>query len=298
MRRGLFALLGGIILFSTVEVASKLMQANGGVAGNSPFWLACLRFLITGLVLMPAAVRQLRRRSVRFGWKDLLILVGLGLLGVTIMSGLFHVSITMLPANVAALVFSCNPVFVVLVAPLFLPEKITFRKLGAVLICLSGIGVLAYDRADGLSPAGLYLMVAAIIIFAFYTVLSKKLIPIYGALSIIAIAGLAGGILLLPPALLLEGFPLAAYQTADWLGILYLGVLGTALGYFLYVYGIGHVEAGMGSTSFFLKPFIAALFAWLILGEDLTVPMLIGGSLILAGMVIALAPASRRKQSG
>ncbi len=40
--------------------------------------------------------------------------------------------------------------------------------------------------------------------------------------------------------------------------------------------------------AFFLKPFLAALFAWMILGEDLTVPMLIGGALILGGMAVAL----------
>jgi drug/metabolite transporter (DMT)-like permease len=148
--------------------------------------------------------------------------------------------------------------------------------------------ILARDRAAGVSLPGLYLMLASVVIFAFYTVLSKKLIPRYGALPVIAFAGLSGGILLLPVALISDGFPLAAYSPPDWQGIVYLGVFGTALGYFLYVYGIGHVEAGIGSMAFFLKPFLAALFAWLLLGEDLTVPMLIGGALILGGMAVAL----------
>ena len=41
--------------------------------------------------------------------------------------------------------------------------------------------------------------------------------------------------------------------------------------------------------AFFLKPFLAALFAWMVLSEALTVPMLIGGALILGGMIVALA---------
>jgi drug/metabolite transporter (DMT)-like permease len=77
---------------------------------------------------------------------------------------------------------------------------------------------------------------------------------------------------------------------ADWLGIAYLSLIGTALGYFLFIYGISHVEASAGSMAFFLKPFLAALFAWLILGEALTLPMLIGGMCILGGMLIALIP--------
>jgi drug/metabolite transporter (DMT)-like permease len=284
--RGLLALLSGIVLFSTIEVASKLMQAEGAVAGHYPFWLAALRFTITGLVLFIPAAHALRGKT--FDRRDAAMLAGLGLLGVTLMSSLYHLSITFLPANVAALVFSCNPVFVVLFAPLVLPEKITARKLGAVALCLTGIAVLSHDRTTGVSPVGLLLMLVAIIIFALYTVLFKKMTPRYGALPITAFAGLVGGSCILPIALGFEGFPLALYGMADWLGIAYLALVGTALGYFLFIYGIGHVEAGIGSMAFFLKPFLAAIFAWIVLREALTLPLLIGGAFILGGMVVAL----------
>ena len=284
--RGLSALLAGIVLFSTIEVASKMMQIGGGAAGHFPFWLAALRFIITGLVLFFPAVLCLRGKA--FIRHDAAILAGLGLLGVTLMSSLYHLSITFLPANVAALVFSCNPVFVVLFAPLVLPEKITTRKLGAVALCLAGIFALARDRVSGVSPTGLLLMLTAIIIFALYTVLFKKMTPRYGALPITAFTGLVGGLCILPLALGVEGFPLMTYGTADWLGVAYLALIGTALGYFLFIYGIGHVEAGVGSMVFFLKPFLAALFAWMVLHEALTPPMLIGGAFILGGMAVAL----------
>jgi drug/metabolite transporter (DMT)-like permease len=286
------SLFAGIVLFSTIEVAAKLMQIGGGVAGQFPFWLAALRFIITGLVLLIPAVLALRGKS--FSGKDAAALAGLGLLGVTLMSSLYHLSITCLPANVAALVFSCNPVFVVLFAPLILSEKITARKLAAGALCVTGIAVLARDRADGVSPVGLLLMVAAIVIFALYTVVVKKMTSRYGALPITAFAGLTGGLFILPLALGVEGCPLATYGAADWWGVAYLSLVGTALGYFLFVYGIGHVEAGIGSMAFFLKPFLAALFAWMILDEALTLPLLIGGAFILGGMVTALARSRRR----
>jgi drug/metabolite transporter (DMT)-like permease len=132
------------------------------------------------------------------------------------------------------------------------------------------------------------LMLAAIIIFALYTVLFKKMTPRYGALPITAFTALIGGSAILPLAFATEGMPLAAYATVDWVSLAYLSLFGTALGYFLFIYGIGHVEAGIGSMSFFLKPFLAALFARMILHEALTVPMLAGGALILAGMMVAL----------
>jgi len=289
--RGLLSLLAGIILFSTIEVAAKLMQQGGGMAGQYPFWLAALRFIIAGLVLFVPAARALRGKA--FDRRDAAALAGLGLLGVTLMSSLYHLSITLLPANVAALVFSCNPVFVVLFAPLVLSEKITARKLGAVALCLTGIAVLAHDRTAGVSPTGLFLMLVAIIIFALYTLLFKKMTPRYGALPVTAFTGLIGGLFILPLAAGVEGMPLAAYGTADWIGIAYLALVGTALGYFLFIDGISRVEASIGSMAFFFKPFLAALFAWIVLDEALTISMLVGGAFILGGMVTALLPARR-----
>ena len=288
--RGLLALFVGIVLFSTLEVTSKLMQIGGGVAGQYPFWLAFFRFFITGTVLLAPAMHRMRRRKISLTRRDVVAFSILGFFGISVMSSLYHLAIVFLPANIAALVFSCNPVFVVLFAPLVLSEKITLRKLLAVGLCLAGIAVLAFDRADGVSLAGLLVMLTSIIIFALYTVFFKKMTPHYGALPIIALAGLIGSFFILPIALGFEGFPLAAYAATDWIGIIYLALIGTALGYFLYIYGINHVEAGIGSMAFFLKPFLAAFFAWMVLGEALSAQKLAGGSVILIGMFVVLVP--------
>lgn len=289
-RLGICALITGVLLFSTVEVASKLMQVNGAVAGGNPFWLACFRSIVCGLLLAAPAAHSLRQRGVALSRRDVAGIAAAGLIGVTVMSGLFHMAITFLPANMAALIFSCNPVIVLLLAALFLSEKITARKIGAVVLCLCGILILARDRTDALSHTGILLMSGATLSFALYTVLCKKLIPRCGAPAVTAFAALTGGILLVPVAIAAEGIPFAAYGPADWTGLFYLAVFGTALGYFLYIYGIGHVGAGIGSTAFFLKPPAAALFAWMVLGETFSAREAASGLLILAGMVTALLP--------
>ncbi|MDK2856993.1 MAG: hypothetical protein PWQ29_607 [Verrucomicrobiota bacterium] len=293
--RSLCSLFAGIILFSTIEVASKVMQSGGGIAGQYPFWLAFLRFIVTGLVLVFPACRQLRQREVRLNRRDFRALAILGLVGVTLMAGFFHFAITLLPANIAALVFSCNPVFVVLFAPLVLAEKITLRKAISAVLCVTGIIILSRDHAGDVSGRGLLLMAAATVFFALYTVFSKKIMSRYGALPLTAFTCLIGGILLLPLAWDMESFPLAAYGAADWLGVAYLSLVGTALGYFLFIYGISHVDAGVGSMVFFLKPFLAALFAWIVLNENLTVPMLLGGLFILGGMLAALVHVPQKR---
>ena len=75
-------------LFGTMEVALKLTGS-----ALDPFQLTFLRFLIGGLVLLPFAVGQMKRRQVRLTGHDILILAGVGLIGVTISMSLFQLSI-------------------------------------------------------------------------------------------------------------------------------------------------------------------------------------------------------------
>lgn len=287
---GLASLILGVLLFSTIEVCSKLMQNSGAIAGENPFWLASIRFVVTGLIFLQPACRAFRQRELRFDGRAFWQMFGMGFVGVTLMASLFHIGLLFLPANVAALIFSCNPVFVILIAAVVLAEPITLRKLIAVLLCLGGVVVLG-AQSGSLSILGVVLMVAAMLSFALYTVLCKKIIPRYGAMAITSFSSLLGGLALIPIAIVREGWSLASYGSADWIGVAYLTLFGTALGYLLYTYGIGRVGAGVGSMTFFLKPFAAALFAWLILVEEFSTVEQIAGAFILAGMIVALAPA-------
>jgi drug/metabolite transporter (DMT)-like permease len=69
--------------------------------------------------------------------------------------------------------------------------------------------------------------------------------------------------------------------------VLYLSVMGTAVAYGLYYYGIHHTTAQGGSMSFFLKPVIASVLAILVLGETINRYMVAGTFLILAGLFLA-----------
>lgn len=282
--KGLIALLLGILVFSSIEVVSKMIET-----GLPPFRLAMLRFLIGGVILLPAVLKHNREG---FRRKDYHAFAMLGLIGVTITIGIYHLAINYCPANVAAIIFSCNPAFVALFAPFLLGEKVTVTKIISVVLCLAGISWIGFHFEQTGSPSvvGVVLMFVSAICFAFYTVLLKKAVPTYGALTVTCAAGLFGSLFLLPITLGIEGLSGWDCGFAGWMGVFYLGIVATGLGYLFYFYGISNVEASLGSMTFFLKPFIAALLAWVILGEKLNHSVLTGGVVILVGIAITVIP--------
>jgi drug/metabolite transporter (DMT)-like permease len=287
-RRVGFAMIGfAVALFSTVEVASKFLA--GAVP---PLRMAFFRFFISGLILAPVSLGLWRKAGKRFGARDFLLLGGLGAVGVTASIGLFHLAIHYLQANVAAIVFSTNPVFIALMAPLLLREPLTRRKMAAVALGLLGMAAFVAD-ADGFSirsTTGLLLMLGSVLGFALYTVMVKRCAPVYGAVEIMGFASLFGGALLLPLSWAREGAPWAPLSAAQAAATAYLTLVATAAAYGFYFLGLRRVDASRGAMFFFLKPALASLLAWLLLRERLTPWMAAGTALILSAMFLTIVP--------
>ena len=273
-------------LFSTIEVFIKLIGPE-----IPPLRLAFLRFELTGLILLIPSIQKLRGRGKMVTGRDAAILLGMSLIGVTLAIGLYHLSLEYLPANIGAIVFSANPVFVALFAPWILKERVTFWRKAALGIGVVGVGVMAFR--DGRIPFelgwGIGLMLASEVVFALYSVLSKKYLPRYGARVITCCAGIVGGLALLPFSWMLEGAPFEAISGMAWAKLAYLVVGATALAYILYFHGMARLGAARGTMLFFMKPVLASVFAWLILGEQVTAPILAGGALIVAALVASSA---------
>jgi drug/metabolite transporter (DMT)-like permease len=281
-------------LFSTVEVATKSL---GGAV--PPLRLAFYRFFFTGLALTPAAAILWRRAGRRIGGRDLLLLSGIGVIGVTVAIGLFHLAMNYLQANVAAVIFSVNPVVVALLAPMMLREKLTRRTLAGAAVGALGVAAFVGD-ADGVSArtaTGVLMMLGSVLGFALYTVMVKRYAPRYGAIEITGVASLMGGLLLLPLSLWREGVPWGPLSVAQGAGVLYLTAVATALAYVCYFLGLGRVDASRGAMFFFLKPVLASCFAGLLLGEPFTRRMAVGTAFILVAMFLALVPGRHRRDA-
>lgn len=256
-----------------------------------PFTLVTLRLLLGILVLWLIIAR---RGGVRFNRRQILLAVGVGLVGYGVSLGFQFVGTHLSTASNGALVTSATPAFVLLFAAWILGERITTRRLAALLIATLGV-VAVIDPRTAQFSSGMFLgnlsLVAAALTWALYSVLVRKVtfnLDVLPATMVFFWGGLCVSI----PASIweLQVIPLGQITWGVFLGILYLGVISTALAMYLWNKAFATLEAGVASLTFFAQPIVGATLGALFLNEQLSLLFIIGGLLIGIGLWLAARP--------
>jgi drug/metabolite transporter (DMT)-like permease len=283
---GVLSLLGGVGLFSTVEIASKIIGPR-----VDPVVLTFLRFFLTGIVLIIICIPMLRLRLSLPKGKDFGVFLLNGLIGIALGITLFHIAIlTMEKAASAAVVFSVNPVFVILLSRFVNKEPWRLHVWAAAGLGVMGVSFFVYESGGFLTGSlqGLVLMLLAAFFFALSVCISRRVVGDYGVMMLAGFSALFGSLLLAPLAWYrLPGGGIGQIVGA-WLPVAYVVVFGTVLAYVLYYFGILNTSAQKASLTFFLKPVLASVLAALILGEKINGYMMAGTTLILCGLIVTV----------
>ncbi|PDT17076.1 EamA family transporter [Rhizobium sp. J15] len=241
-----------------------------------PLTVAMLRALPAGLLLL-LIVRKL---PTGVWWGRAFIL---GALNFSFFWAMLFVSAYRLPGGVAATVGAVQPLIVIALSRLFLGKPIRFLAVVAGLIGMSGVALLVLTPNAALDPVGIAAGLAGAVSMAFGTVLSRHWQPPVSSLTFTSWQLTAGGILLVPVALLLEP-ALPMPTTENILGIAYLGLIGAAFTYLLWFRGLSRIEPSAAASLGFLSPVVATLLGWLALGESLTPAQIAGFAMVLASV--------------
>jgi len=266
---------------STYIVTTQLLPAG------YPLTVAMLRALPAGLLLL-AIVRRLPHG---IWWLKSLVL---GALNFSIFWWLLFISAYRLPGGVAATVGSIQPLIVILLARLLLGSPIRSLSIAAAIAGIAGVALLILTPNATLDPIGIVAGIAGAFSMAAGTVLSRRWRPDVSPLTFTAWQLTAGGLLLLPVALLLEP-PLPHLTGANILGFAYLGLIGAALTYILWFRGLSRLEPSVVSPLGFLSPAMAVILGWAVLGQQLS-PMQIFGIVVVLGSVWLSQKAQRAPQ--
>lgn len=264
---------------STYIVTTELLPAN------YPLTVALLRALPAGLLLL-LIVRRLPERA---WWARIFVLGGLNF---SVLWAMLFLAAYRLPGGVAATITSVQPLLVVFLASLFLGARVRALSVVAAVVGMGGVALLVLTPNAALDAPGIAAAVAAAVSMAFGTVLSRRWQPPVSALTFTAWQLTAGGLLLLPVALLLEP-PLPALTPHNWIGLGWLGLVGAALTYIVWFRGVARLEPSAVAPLAFLSPVTAVVLGWALLGQALSAWQVAG-----IGIVIASIWLSQRAQRG
>ena len=259
------------------------------VNGMPPLPSMGLRFLIAGLLLGLVIVGRNGPAALRLTRRQLLSTAVIGLLLVFGGNGLVAVAEQDVPSGLAALLISVTPLLLagMRVATGDRPHPLTWL---GVAFGFSGIAILV--RPTGASGwLGPVTVLAAALCWSTGSMISKQLLsapdPFVSAAYQMVIAGIAQIVV----GAGIEGLDGLGPDTPreGWTALVYLILVGSLLGYTSYYWLLAHAPISLVTTYTYVNPVVAVLLGWLVLSEQVTVRMLLGGAVALTGVVFVIS---------
>ena len=245
-----------------------------------PLLAGVLRALPAGLLLL-ALTRRLPSGS--WWWRSAV----LGALNIGVFFALLFVAAYRLPGGMAAVLGAVQPLVVAGLTVLLLSERVSLRTVLAAVLGAGGVTLAVLTATARLDAVGLAAGLGGTASMAFGVVLTKR----WGRpdASLLTTTGwqlTAGGLLLVPLALGVEGLP-GAVTGVNVAGYAYLALVGTLLAYTIWFWGLERLPAAQVSLLGLLSPLVATVVGWAALDQRLTavqvLGMLIAFSAVLAG---------------
>ena len=272
-----------LILLAALWGASFLfMRVAAPVIG--PVWLIEMRVLIAGLALLPLVVSRRHLHLLRQEWRGLLLV---GILNAALPFTLLAYATLQLSAGMTSILNATVPIFAVVVGTMIYAEPLGLRRLFGVLLGFVGVVVLVGLPQDGYTPplwsvlAGL----AAACSYVFAANLAGRRLRHLPGVVFVTGSQLGAALALLPllpfwlPAVS-PGWPVVSAVVA-------LALLSTSLAFLIYFQLLREVGATRTLTVTYLIPVFAIVWGMLFLDESITLSMLMGCALVLAGVGLA-----------
>jgi len=277
-----------VLAMAQTVISGTYLMAKLGLREFSPLCFGLYRFLVAAAIFaaMLALKGQLRLPPRR----DRGIFLWLAFLVVPLNQGLFLYGIKYTLAAHGALFYATTPIMVFCLSCLFLGERPTWPKAGGIALGFAGVLLVLSDQRIAISRQTLKgdaLILTAVATWAAYTILSKKALERHPPLYVTG-ASLTMGFLMFLPVGLLPALR-QDYSNVSWTGmasLLYLALLTSVLGYQVWNWGLSKLEASKVTVLSNLQPILAAVLAWIFLGEAVTPRFLLGAAAVAAGVIM------------
>ncbi len=280
--RSLLKLLLALLTWSSSYAITRTV-----VTTVPPILFAFLRFVVAILALL--LISYTRKTPVQETMKERWVsILTLSLTGVTLYYVFFNFSLQQTSAAAGALIQGFIPISTAILAAVFLKEKLKPLQIAGIFISVAGVVLIGFTNQPG-GPGsntifGNVLMIAAVLCWAIYTVVSKKLASI-DPIWLITRLSIIGTILLIPAVVYeMKDQPWPAITWQGWAAILYMGIFPSALGYIWFNSALQHISATQAGVLINMDPVLGALIAVAFLGEQVHIWQITGAALTLIGV--------------
>lgn len=303
MKKGYGYIAVAVIMFTSFEVVLKF------IAGQiNPVQLTLCRFAIGFIFLLPVALHNLKKREKQLDRKTMAYFALLGLIGIALCMPILQMAVSYTNSSVAAVMFSCNPVFVTFLAFFLLKEPIKPRHITALALEILGTVVIISPWNTKLNMMGVALALLSTLLFSLYGVMGKRKVAEFGGAVVTCFSFFFGSLIVLALILLshisvvaqmfqsigLNSFAnipvLAGYTWENLPYVLFVSVGVAGIGFCAYFLAMEYQPASVVSLVYFFKPALSPLLAWWVHGEEIAPNMLVGVILIVFGSLCSIIP--------
>ena len=303
MKKGYGYIAVAVIMFTSFEVVLKF------IAGQiNPVQLTLCRFAIGFIFLLPVALHNLKKREKQLDGKTMAYFALLGLIGIALCMPILQMAVSYTNSSVAAVMFSCNPVFVTLLAFFLLKEPIKPRHIAALALEILGTVVIISPWNTKLNMTGVALALLSTLLFSLYGVMGKRKVAEFGGAVVTCFSFFFGSLIVLALILLshisvvaqmfqsigMNSFAnipvLAGYTWENLPYVLFVSVGVAGIGFCAYFLAMEYQPASVVSLVYFFKPALSPLLAWWVHGEEIAPNMLVGVILIVFGSLCSIIP--------
>ncbi|WP_297633059.1 DMT family transporter [uncultured Clostridium sp.] len=286
--KGYIFILLTALCFSTQEISGKYLAMDN----LNAYQINAIAFLIGATILLPVAIKDIKKMQIHLTGKDWAYFLLLGIIQVSVgMSLMQEALVYTTPAIVAVLVCS-NAIMTVPLAKIFCKESFDPRAWIAIALAAVGIVVIfnPFASAGGKDAhqhlIGVTLALLGALSIALFNVLATKKIKQYGKAVTNSFSFYLGVLVMFIFMLIFHVPIIKGIDLHSFTLLLYVGIVVKGLGFFFFLGAMKETSAITATSVFYIKPILVPILMLLIMGEMITMNVLIGTIIIIAASLI------------
>jgi putative membrane protein PagO len=259
-----------------------------GLQGAPPMTAVAVRFIIAALLTF--FILAVRKVSIPRSRNFLILSLFLSIFHLALPYALVYWGAQHISSGLTAVLYSTMPINVALLARLVIGDPLTPRKIAGTLVGFGGVWVIFSDSVSFGGEKAVQGMIACLVsafLASLSTVVVKKYATRYDPFVTLAIPFAGAALLLMAFAIPVERSNPFDFDSLTWFTIVYLAALGSLSAFGLYFWIIKRIDVTVLSYQTFIIPVLAIMIGWIFLKETVTIRVVAGASLIIAGIALA-----------